>query len=318
MIVMAYKGKFIVFDWLWKLHINLWTPSLYLVAQSLNMDRVECDLEQFRKPLADLVGMCAEHKYTTDMFKLLQDPNHTTSRKIEECHTLNVDKHIHYNYKKPLLPITSHLFFMNFWSQESVLIRPMPYVDIDWDVIKERHNCELRKVYDQFNVKQDWTNDPFRHIKFQQMFIDIFRVKLYCFIWVTLYTNPSVHIISNTVKKLIANLLEISYIEDKTLNQVLTFCDEPNQGQIKEVLKIIVDEVNRILTYLIGHTNKTELVDISKINKVAPSVIRNAIETHLQELEGWYKPKLKGLTLDVLSFFIDGSKNTHLSVFPGN
>ncbi|XP_050437894.1 uncharacterized protein LOC126844082 [Adelges cooleyi] len=61
MIAMAYKGKFIVFKWLWELYISLWSPTTDNAVQPLNM--IADDLEKFRRPLSHLEGLCVQHKY---------------------------------------------------------------------------------------------------------------------------------------------------------------------------------------------------------------------------------------------------------------
>ncbi|XP_050443796.1 uncharacterized protein LOC126847530 [Adelges cooleyi] len=348
MIAMAYKGKSVVFKWLWELHITIWSPTEDDAVQPLNM--IVQNLENFRKPLADLIEMCVGHTYITVIDNDQQNPDRTVSRprllrnfvkwfnlkykhnkpaleessnrpklvvNIEEFYKSNHEKYELYNKNTPALPLSvNHLSLRYVWHQTSFLIKPIPRVTIDWDSIEHLYIFDRQKAYDQFEVTHDWRKEPFKYIQFQQSFIDIIRVKLYCYIWVKLSMyKPTGYYF----KSLIFDVLKFSYIEDKTLNKVIImYDDKPNQEQIEEVMKIILHEVNTILTNLIRSTNQTELADISDMDK--PSLIHFEVELNKQfEAFGrQFNGRLNGLTLDLLSFFIDGSKNTHLAVFPEN
>ncbi|XP_050437895.1 uncharacterized protein LOC126844083 [Adelges cooleyi] len=360
MIAMAYKGNFIVFKWLWELHIALWSPAKGDQVQQLHMRGQ--NLEKFRKPLADLIEMCMGHKYLTVIDNGQQIPGRTVSRpsllnKFEGCFIFKVKKHTNFKHKKPVskelikppywfnkieefyklnhekhelyknipaLPLEfNYLTLRCVWHETSFVIKPIWNVTIDWNAIERVYTACRQKVYDQFEITHNWTKDPFKHIEFQQTFICIIRVKLYCYIWVQLAVyEPTDHTFNVNYKSLIMEMLNFSYTEDKTLNRVITLYDSlnnPNKDQIEEVLKIIIDEVNTILSNLIGCPNETELADISDLNTTsARSDFLNRIDKQFKEIGLLINESLDGLTFDVLSFFIDGSKNTHLAVFPEN
>ncbi|XP_050443590.1 uncharacterized protein LOC126847420 [Adelges cooleyi] len=354
MIAMAYKGKFIVFKWLWELYISLWSPTTDNAVQPLNM--IADDLEKFRRPLSHLEGLCVQHKYIPvidssasrpsllDTFLgrvIFKGKKHRNIKNnkpglmelsrpyfyntIEEFYQFNHKKHKLYKKNTPALPISvNHLCLRCVWHETSLLIEPISKVTIDWPGIEHVYEIDRQKVYDQFEITHDWTKDPFKHgIRFQQTFIDIIRIKLYCYIWVELSVyKPTDHIFHVYFKSLIADMLKFSYIEDKTLNKVITLYDKlfcPKKDQIEEVLKILTEEVNTTLASLLESTNKIELADLSDINTPSSrSDFLDEIEKQLTEIGRQFNGMLDGLTFDVLLFFINGSKNTQLAVFPEN
>ncbi|XP_050437892.1 uncharacterized protein LOC126844081 isoform X1 [Adelges cooleyi] len=383
MIAMAYKGKVVAFKWLWELYINLLSPTTDDGKQPLNM--MMQDFENFQKPLADLIEMCVEHKYITVKYNDQQNHDRRKStphlkNKLVGYLKLNIKKYRHYepmleesssrpnlivnteetwklNYEKhelfkknsPALPLSfDHLSLKCVWEYTPFLIDPIPNVTIDWTAIEKTYAFDLQTV--QTCGFTNWKKYPFEYIRFQKSFRDIIMIKLYCYIYVLISVyNPSDYIFNGYLKSLIVDMLKFSYIEDKTLNNVITLynkfgkLDDSNENdirikiiskeQIDEVLKIITDEVNKILSNLIiGYTNKTKLADLSDIKTPSCShfeVLLNRqsddskyllmkIDNHLTEFNRWFERGLDGLTLDVLSFFIDASKNTYLSVFPEN
>ncbi|XP_050426971.1 uncharacterized protein LOC126837190 [Adelges cooleyi] len=315
MIEMAYVGLFVVYTWLWKLYINLLSLNKFIY------DTTVADLEQYRKPLGELVNMCVENNYIANSF--LNKNANDTEKMLFTFNSFDDKRHIHFNNNKSPLPLSiPHLFLSYMRHNGHHLYLSISNVTIEWYTMKDWFIRMTSKVSGQFKYR-DWNSRPFENIDFQQTCLEIVSLKLYFFVVVQLLAykkvdGPKFKKRHDDFMLLISGIVVSISIKDRPLNHVLTLyskIDEFNHEQIDEILKIITNEINNILCQYKIYPGKTELVDISYIdveNEVAFNSFLDTIEEQCRNFGDF----LTGFSFDFLLFFINGSYNTELAIFP--
>ncbi|XP_050432723.1 uncharacterized protein LOC126840808 [Adelges cooleyi] len=333
MIKMAYLGKFVIFAWVLKLHIHLLKPETLdretWIAQ-LTRGGLR-DLDQYKTSLGELVNMCIKHKYIEKRRWQIE-----WIKNISEHDNFNTQLHKDFNSNISPLPLSFDQLYLGNITRCKHQIEPLTSVSIGWNKINLLFQNKIIKITEQLST-QDWIRDPLKNLGLQQMFLDIVRSRLYCFVWVQLIAYQKVDYSNYNNRldyfyrldffmSLITNIFKLINIEDQTLNEVLTLYStlnkvESNHEHIEKLLTRMTIEVNNLYQKMYSlQIYKTDvLVDISHDDlrtERAFDLYLDNIEKKFQEFGDLFITTADGFSFSFLLFFINGSNNTKLIFFP--
>ncbi|XP_050444354.1 uncharacterized protein LOC126847952 [Adelges cooleyi] len=320
---MAYKGKFVVSAWLWKLHLKLLALREFTLGRQTFLNN---HLPEIDKTLIKLIALCRQNEYLMKNYDYtIKHYSNGAARRhllfdgILKIYDQKYHRFVANNERRYTLHIgLQHLLLSSMWRFKRDLFYDISGLRSDWESVYnefEKYNASMENQYEN----GEWTAQPLEFIKYQEIVLDVIKAKVYSYIWIHLVAYqagervaPSDH--DSFIFRINFGIGFI-YTDDQIFNEVLiAICDirGSDDGKINDTVRILSREVNRILSnYTEPNHYEQARIDsgfIERICKMENSTLLKDIGYNFDRFISTAQRHLDGLNLNLLLFYIIGNK----------
>ncbi|XP_050527549.1 uncharacterized protein LOC126897743 isoform X2 [Daktulosphaira vitifoliae] len=344
MLAMLFDGNFVIYNWLWELYVKL----VAVADWKANRKFIRPDLfDESERRLDGLIASCEHNDYyhSDGRHRDIGDPKAGNafdffSDAVERyrCRYAAKYKFVIDDYGDFFIP--QNLYLKRVWDWDDAVFEDVPGVVIEWANTRSAFGAEREKV-ERLLRTGEWIAGPFRHIEYHRMFLAVMKVKLYGYVWFHLYGLLREHgsrrdrvrsLHSEFMEYLYGMMMSFLYSDDAFTVSVLNrLCEIENTGDpttIEETIASLDDQVNAILNgynggppeqgawaYINYEVEWNDKIGSSAGKTDEPDLVKaNTYNFYTYFVK--MKEELSYLHLTVLSFFIDGSKDTDHIFFP--